>query len=215
MTWLESLAEIRKTDWSKVPEPERTAAAREVMTVASYAAAASAVVPIPLVDAALLIPIHTTMVMTIGHVHGRNLSDAEAKRVALELGAVAGVTMAGRVALSALKKFFLPGIGGVLAAPASFAVTWALGQVAQAYFTDPSISREDLKTVFSEAFKEGKSSYSTDEQAKRDRTEDGDEGGGQDAERPEPVIEASEDPSPDEEADSSARAGFRPKKRSL
>jgi uncharacterized protein (DUF697 family) len=160
MSWLDKLAEIRKTDWSKVPEAEREAAAREVVQIASYAAAAAAVVPVPLVDIALLLPVHTAMVMTVGHVHGRNLSDAEAKRVALELGAVAGVTLAGRAALSALKKFFLPGIGGVLAAPASFAVTWALGRVANAYFTDPELSREDLKKVFSEAFKEGKANYS-------------------------------------------------------
>lgn len=165
MSWLDTLAEIRKTDWNSVPEAEREAASREVVQIASYAAAAAAVVPIPLVDTALLLPIHTTLVMTIGHIHGRNLSDAEAKRVALEIGAVAGVTMAGRAALSALKKILLPGIGGVLAAPAAFAVTWALGFVSNAYFKDPSLSREDLKKMFSQAFREGKASYSDDKRA--------------------------------------------------
>lgn len=162
MSWFDTLAEIRKTDWNSVPEAERDTAAREVIQIASYAAAAAAVVPVPLVDAALLLPIHTTLVMTVGHIHGRNLSDAEAKRVALELGAVAGVTMAGRAALSVLKKVLLPGLGGVLAAPAAFAVTWALGRVSNAYFKDPSLSREDLKKVFSDAFKEGKANYSDD-----------------------------------------------------
>lgn len=163
MTWLDTLAEIRKTDWSRVPEPERDATAREVIQIASYAAAGAAVVPVPFIDIALLLPVHTAMVMTVGHVHGRNLSDAEAKRVALELGAVAGVTLAGRAALSALKKVILPGFGGVLAAPAAFAVTWALGLVSNAYFKDPSLSRDDLKQVFKDAFKEGKASYSKEE----------------------------------------------------
>lgn len=159
MSWLDRLAEIRKTDWTQIPDAEREAMALEVVTIASYAAAAASLVPVPLVDVALLLPVHTAMVMTIGHVHGRNLSDAEAKRVALELGAVAGVTLAGRAALSALKKVLLPGLGGVLAAPASFAVTYALGRVANIYFKDPSVSREDLKQAFSDAFKEGKASY--------------------------------------------------------
>ncbi|MBX2811331.1 MAG: DUF697 domain-containing protein [Myxococcales bacterium] len=159
MSWLDTLAEIRKTDWSKVPDPEREATALEVIQMASYAAATAAVVPLPMVDIALLLPVHTAMVMTVGHVHGRNVSDAEAKRVALELGAVAGLTLAGRAALSVLRKILLPGLGGVLAAPASFAVTYALGRAANAYFSDPELSREDLKKVFSDAFKEGKSSY--------------------------------------------------------
>lgn len=159
MSWLDRLAEIRKTDWTQIPDGEREAMALEVVTIASYAAAAASLVPVPLVDVALLLPVHTAMVMTIGHVHGRNLSDAEAKRVALELGAVAGVTLAGRAALSALKKVLLPGLGGFLAAPASFAVTYALGRVANIYFKDPSATREDLKQAFSDAFKEGKASF--------------------------------------------------------
>lgn len=164
MSWLDTLAEIRKTDWSKVPDPEREATALEVIQMAGYAAAAASVVPLPVFDIALLLPIHTTMVMTVGHVHGRNLSDAEAKRVAMELGAVAGLTLAGRAALSVLKKVLLPGLGGIIGAPASFAVTYAMGIVANSYFRNPEISREDLKKVFSEAFKEGKSSYREDRQ---------------------------------------------------
>ncbi len=160
MSWLETFADIRNKDWSQEPDSERKKASQEVVSVASYAAAAASIVPVPLADVALLLPVHTTMVMTVGHVYGRNLSDAEAKRVALELGAIAGVTLAGRAALSALKKLLLPGIGGFLAAPAAFGVTWALGQVSMAYFEDPELSKEDLKKVFSEAFKEGKSAFS-------------------------------------------------------
>ena len=196
MSWIDTLAEIRKTDWSKVPDPEREATALEVIKIASYAAAAASVMPIPLVDIALLLPVHTTMVMTIGHVHGRNVSDAEAKRVALELGAIAGVTLAGRAALSVLKKVLLPGLGGILAAPASFAVTYALGRAANAYFKDPSLSREDLKKVFSDAFKEGKANFD---------------------EKEVPSKEKSDPPNKDDDSDDSSgsSATARTKKRSL
>lgn len=154
MSWLDTLSEIRATDWSQAPEPEREAKAREVVMISGYASAAAAVVPVPFVDLALLLPFHSAMVMTIGHVFGRPLSDTEAKRVVVELGAVAGVTVGARAALTALKKTFLPGVGGVLAAPASFAGTWALGRVTIEYFKNPGLSRDELRKVFKDALTE-------------------------------------------------------------
>lgn len=154
MSWLDTLSEIRATDWTQAPEPEREAKAREVIMISGYASAAAAVVPVPFVDLALLLPFHSAMVMTIGHVYGRPLSDTEAKRVVVELGAVAGVTVGARAALTALKKTFLPGVGGVLAAPASFAGTWALGRVTIEYFKNPGLSRDELRKVFKDAFTE-------------------------------------------------------------
>ena len=108
MSWLDTFTEIRSTDWTQVPQPEQDKKAREVVTITSYASAAAAMVPVPLVDLALLLPFHSAMVMTVGHVLGRSVSEAEAKRVALELGAVAGVTVAARAGLTALKKLVLP-----------------------------------------------------------------------------------------------------------
>ena len=160
MSWLDRFSDIRSRDWSEVPAPEREAMAREVVQMTAYASAAASVVPVPFVDLALLLPFHTAMVMTVGHVYGRTLTDAEAKRVALELGAIAGVTLAGRAAVSVLKKLVLPGIGGLLAAPASFGVTWAFGRLTIAYFADPDLSREDLTSVFKDAMKEGTKHFS-------------------------------------------------------
>lgn len=160
MSWLDTFKEIRSTDWSEVPEPEQDEKAKEVVTITAYASAAAAMVPVPLVDLALLIPFHSAMVMTVGHVLGRPVTDTEAKRVVLELGAVAGVTVAARAGLTALKKLVLPGIGGVLAAPASFAATWALGRVTIAYFKDPHLSRDELRAVFKDAFKEAGQHFS-------------------------------------------------------
>ena len=160
MSWIDRFAEIRSRDWSTVPEPEREAMAREVVQMTAYASAAAAVVPIPFTDLALLLPFHSVMVMTVGHCLGRKLNDAEAKRVAVELGAIAGATIAGRAAISLLKKLVFPGFGGLLAAPASFAVTWAFGRLTIAYFKDPDQSRESLNAVFKDAMKEGSKHFS-------------------------------------------------------
>lgn len=172
MSWLDTLDEIRSADWTEASDESRERATRDVLLMSSYASAATAaLVPIPIAEMALMIPIQSTMVMTIGHVHGRTLSKAEAKRVVLELGAVAGVALAGRAAITALKKFVMPGLGGVLAAPATFALTFGLGKASVAYFTTPGVSRDELKSLFSDAVKEGKSMFSM-EAFERFRNED-------------------------------------------
>src|SRR5688572_13793751 len=142
MSWLDTLSDIREKDWTKAPESERAEAAKDVVNICAYAAAATSVVPIPLADIVLLLPVHSVMVMTVGHVYGRKISGAEAKRVVLELGSVAGLTFAGGAAINALRKLFLPAIGGLLAVPATFALTWGLGRVAIEYFKDPALSRD-------------------------------------------------------------------------
>jgi uncharacterized protein (DUF697 family) len=159
MSWLDTLEEIRKKDWSAATDAEREAPARDVVNICAYAGAATQVVPVPFVDLALLLPVHTVMVMTVGHIHNRKLSGAEAKRVVLELGTIAGLTFAGRAAINALLKF-LPGFGALLSVPATFALTWALGRVSIEYFSNPKVSREDLKKLFTEAVQEGKAAFS-------------------------------------------------------
>lgn len=160
MSWLDTLAEIRQKDWSQASEEDRKKAANDVVMMSSYAGAAASMVPIPLAEMAILIPVHSTMVMTVGHVYGRPVTKTEAKRVVVELGAIAGVSLAGRAAISALKKLVMPALGGVLAAPMSFAITWGLGRAATAYFQDPHLSRDELKKIFQDAVKEGKAAFS-------------------------------------------------------
>lgn len=144
MSWLDTLEEIRKTDWSSASGTERIEKAHEVINISAYAGALVSLVPVPLSDLVLLLPVHTAMVMTVGHVFGRKLTDAEARRVALELGAVAGLTFAGGAAISALRKLLLPAIGGLLSVPATFALTWGLGRVAVEYFQNPSLSTDKV-----------------------------------------------------------------------
>ena len=219
MSWLDTFAAIRETDWSKVPEPERETQAREVVTITAYGSAASSAVLVPFVDLALLLPIHTAMVMTVGSIYGRKLSSAEAKRVAVELGAIAGVTLAGHAALSLVKKL-IPGLGWVTAlatAASSFAITWGFGQLTVAYFKHPELSREDLTKVFKDAMAEGANLFSKDA-FDRFRSEHADE-----VPQPEPEAEpeaaapeASDAPEPEASPEDHEKAeSMRPKKRSL
>ena len=52
MSWLDTFSEIRSTDWSKEPEPEREKKAREVVTITAYASRLGWTV-VSLCDAAL------------------------------------------------------------------------------------------------------------------------------------------------------------------
>ena len=160
MSWLDSLEEIRNRDWSAASKEEREQKAHDVVMMSSYAGAVAALMPVPLADLALLLPVHSVMVMTLGHVHGRPLSQTEARRVVLELGAVAGLSFVGTAAISALKRLVMPGLGGLLSASATFALTWGLGRVATAYFQNPELSREELQKLFEEAMREGKKHFS-------------------------------------------------------
>ncbi len=213
MSWLDTLAQIRKKDWSEATPEERLKAARTVVTMSSYGGAAASVVPIPLAEMAILIPIHTTMVMTIGHIFGRPVTKTEAKRVVLELGAVAGLSLAGRAAVSALRKLVLPALGGVIAAPMTFALTWGLGRVSMAYFDNPHLSRDELKKIFRDAVKEGKEAFSM-ETLERFRQKEESE---PDAAEP---AEAKDEGEPKEDAETpedrrQASESLRPKKRSM
>ena len=200
MSWLDTLEQIRNTDWSKASAGERDEKAREVVSVCAYAGSVPAAVPLPIADIALLLPVHSAMVMTVGHIYDRSVGEAEAKRIVLELGAVAGLAFAGHAAIGFLKRFFLPAVGGLLSIPATFALTWGIGRVSMAYFGDPHLSRDDLKKVFSDAMKEGKSAFSMDA-FNRFRDQQSDE--------PAPAEEAA--PEPPKEVD----PALKPKKRSL
>lgn len=215
MSWLDTLQKIRSTDWSQVPGPERLTRAQDVVLMTAYASAAASVVPLPLLDLALLVPFHTAMVMTVGHIYGRPLTKTEASRVALELGAVAGVTFAGRAAISALKRILLPGLGGVVAAPASFALTWAFGQLAIDYFQHPELSKDQLKQVFDRAMKDAASVFSKDafEKFRAQNPNPSPPAEGSTAEAPAPGSQGSTPADPEDGQRKSE--SMRPKKRSL
>jgi uncharacterized protein (DUF697 family) len=156
MSWLDTLEDIRKKDFSKVPEAKRDKAARDVVNMASYGCAVVAVSPMPFSDAVLSLPMQTAMVMTVGHIYGRKVTQADAKSLILEVGAVAGVGMLARQGIKAL----LPVVGALLTVPAAFAMNWAIGRVAMEYFKHPGMPKEQLRKVFESAREEGSKLFS-------------------------------------------------------
>jgi len=156
MSWLDTLEDIRKKDFSKVPMKDRDKAARDVVNLGSYACAVVAVSPIPFSDAVLMLPVQSAMVITVGHVYGRKLTQADAKSLVLELGATAGIGLLARQGIKAL----LPVVGALLTVPAAFAMNWAIGRVAIEYFRNPDMTRDQLKQVFENAKAEGAKLFS-------------------------------------------------------
>lgn len=156
MSWLDTLEDIRKKDFSKVPLAKRDEAARDVVNMGSYACAVIAVSPVPFSDAVLMLPVQSAMVVTIGHVYGRKVTEADAKSLIVELVTTAGLGMLARQGIKAI----LPVFGALLTVPAAFAMNWGIGRVAMEYFRNPGMPTEQLKKVYEAAKQEGASMFS-------------------------------------------------------
>ena len=102
MSWLDTLDDIRLKNFSKEPKEARDAVARDVINMASYACAVVAVSPVPFSDAVLMLPVQSAMVMTIGHIYGRKVTQALAKQLIIELVTTAGAGMLARQGIKML-----------------------------------------------------------------------------------------------------------------
>lgn len=156
MSWLDTLDDIRTKDFSTSSLGDRDKAARDVINMASYACAVIAVSPIPFSDAVLMLPVQSAMVMTVGHIYGRKLTQADAKELVVELATTAGVGMFVRQGIKAL----LPVFGALLTVPAAFAANWGMGRVAMEHFRHPGATKEQLRKVYEAAKEEGSSLFS-------------------------------------------------------
>ena len=156
MSWLDTLEDIRKKDFTKVSMAKRDETARDVVNMASYSCALVAVTPVPFSDALLMLPVQTAMVVTVGHVYGRKVTQADAKRLIVELAATAGLGMLARQGIKALFPIF----GALLTIPAAFAMNWGIGRVAMEYFRDPDMPAEQLRKIYEAAKVEGAAMFS-------------------------------------------------------
>jgi uncharacterized protein (DUF697 family) len=161
MSWLDTLNAMRTKDFSKVKPKERDAAASTVVNMCSYACTAVAVSPIPFSDAVITLPIQSAMVITVAHIYGRKITQADAKDLVVELGATAGFGILARQGIKAL----LPIVGALITIPAAYAANWAIGHVAMEYFRVPGTSRERLRQVYADAQREAKTLFSKEKLA--------------------------------------------------
>ncbi|MCA9625521.1 MAG: DUF697 domain-containing protein [Myxococcales bacterium] len=138
---------------------ERDAAARKVVTACALASAGLTLQPLPGLEQGVVV-VQVGMVVALSHVHGEQLSRKRAKEVLMDLGAITGVNILGRQAATTLAKVVLPGIGGVLAAPSAFAITWATGHVAHHYFeSGGKPDRNKLRAIFEAEKRRSKQHY--------------------------------------------------------
>ncbi len=162
MGWMDSLNEAARAGKKKLTEEQSEAITDDLIVMSSFGAATVTLLPIPLSDFMVVTPIQASMVTAIGRVWGRELTLEESKHVVLELAGVCGLSLVAQKGFATLTKILLPGLGGVLAAPWAFAVTYGMGRVATQYFRHRELTRTAMKTIFDQAVAEGKSAFSKD-----------------------------------------------------
>jgi uncharacterized protein (DUF697 family) len=158
----ETVDRIRKSDFGQASTEQRDKSSKEVITVCSLASGGLVLQPIPALEQGVIL-VQVGMVIALAHIHNEQLDRKRAKEVLMDLGAVTGVNLLGRQAATTIAKVLLPGIGGVLAAPSAFAITWATGHAAQHYFASGGkLDKEKLKAIFEQEKKRGRAHYSDD-----------------------------------------------------
>ncbi len=153
----DTLDRILDGDFADATDDERTEAVREVIGACSVAAAAVAIQPIPLLDAALITPIQIVMVQAIGRVHGHALD----RKAVLEILTTLGASLVAQNAMMAAAKC-IPVLGWLVAVSMAFALTWAIGEVSDHYFRcGRGVEPAELRAMFREVY--------TDKRAEKQR----------------------------------------------
>jgi uncharacterized protein (DUF697 family) len=128
--------EVYQAPSVQVPVPtgaaEHQACERLIRDRAMWCAGVS-LEPVPLLDLAVILPIHIKMVLDIGKLYGFEITKDRAKEIALELAGTVALNYAARLATrSALKA--IPVLGALVNAPIVYATTYTLGLLAERYF---------------------------------------------------------------------------------
>src|SRR5690606_4725628 len=144
-------------------DEEREKAATEVIRVCSIGAAAVVVQPLPMLDIALLTPIHVAMVKAIGGVYGYTLD----RKTVLGITGAFGASIAAQNLVIASAKL-VPFATLPVAISVAYALTHAIGEASRVYFqSGRKLSRARMKQVFHQDYSETKRAKLR--AAKRDR----------------------------------------------
>jgi uncharacterized protein (DUF697 family) len=152
MGWTDTLRRVMDGDYDGATAEEKLHAVRDLIQVGAVASAAIAVQPVPLLDMALLAPIQIGMVQGIGRVHGYKLD----KKAVLEILSTFGASIVAQSAIMAAAKL-VPFLGWAAAMSMAYALTYAIGEVADHYFrSGRGVSSDELKEMFQRVYKEKK-----------------------------------------------------------
>jgi len=148
-TYAETFERVVSGVYSNASDEEKLVAVREVIQVASIAAAAVTIQPIPIIDVALIAPIQIGLVQAIGRVHGYTLDKKSVVEILSSFGA--GLVTQG-VLLSTSK--LIPIVGWLAAIPMAYALTWSVGEVAHYYFKmGRGVSPDELEAMFQKIYR--------------------------------------------------------------
>lgn len=173
MGYMDSMRKIREADYSKCSDSERDQVARDVVDICAFACAGLVLQPIPGLEQSVL-PIQIMMILTIAHIYGKEINRKKAHEILMDLARITGASLITRQVLTSVAKFVLPGLGGILAAPATFSLTWATGYASIYYLrSGGKVDEERIRKIFEEEKSRSKSFYS-DDRAKANRPKDDD-----------------------------------------
>jgi uncharacterized protein (DUF697 family) len=151
-SYKETLDRILQGDFESASPEERAEAVRDVINVCSVAAGAVTFQPIPFLDTVLISPIQIAMVQAIGRVYGHRLD----QKAIIEMLSTFGASLLAQNAIIAAAKF-IPFAGWVVSISMAYALTYAIGEVADHYFKNGrGVSAEELKSMFDRVYREKK-----------------------------------------------------------
>jgi uncharacterized protein (DUF697 family) len=151
-SYSETLDRILKGDFDDASPAERAEAIRDVINVCSVAAGAVTFQPIPFLDTVLVSPIQIAMVQGIGRVYGHRLD----QKAIIEMLSTFGASLLAQNAIIAASKF-IPFAGWIVSISMAYALTYAIGEVADHYFKNGrGVSTEELKSMFDRVYREKK-----------------------------------------------------------
>jgi uncharacterized protein (DUF697 family) len=149
-SYKDTLERILQGDYQDATPEERTQAVRDVINVCSVAAGAVAFQPIPFLDMALISPIQIAMVQGIGRIYGHRLD----QKAIIEMLSTFGASLLAQNAIMAAAKF-VPFAGGLVGISMAYALTYAVGEVADQYFRQGrGMTDTELRSMFDRVYKQ-------------------------------------------------------------
>lgn len=82
--------------------------------------------PIPFIESYNIIAVHLYMVIKLSQKFGRPVNLQSGGKIFLEIVTPLSLSYVGIQGLGSMSKLLLPGVGGIIFAPITFAVTYAL-----------------------------------------------------------------------------------------
>ncbi|MFT5582596.1 MAG: hypothetical protein ACI9VR_000172 [Cognaticolwellia sp.] len=150
---MDTFRRVMEGDFSDRSEAEREQHVRELIQVGAVSAAAVSVQPVPLLDLVLVSPIQIAMVQAIGRVHGHKLT----QKSVLEMLSTFGASLLAQNAMMAAAKF-IPPFGWVVSVSMGYALTYAIGEVANHYFVHGrGVGAGELNDLFKRTYKQKRS----------------------------------------------------------